>query len=93
MASLAYLLYERSDELLALLPRASKFELYKYTPSLAAAVLFIVLFALTTSLHSYQMFRTRTWFYIPFLLGGLCTYKPLSVAALPGLRRCCYLAT
>ncbi|QDS67564.1 hypothetical protein FKW77_003271 [Venturia effusa] len=52
--------------------RAEKFTYYHYDPSVAAAIIFIVLFLLTTLLHAYQMFRTRTWFFIPFVLGGLC---------------------
>jgi hypothetical protein len=47
------------------------FELYRYNPSIAAAVIFIVAFTLTTILHAYQMIRTRTWFYIPFVAGGV----------------------
>ncbi|KAB8075222.1 RTA1 like protein-domain-containing protein [Aspergillus leporis] len=48
----------------------SGFRLFYYDPSLAAAVIFILCFLLTTTLHTYQLFRTRTWFFIPFLLGG-----------------------
>ncbi|KAF2454164.1 RTA1 like protein-domain-containing protein [Lineolata rhizophorae] len=43
---------------------------YDYDPSLAAAILFCVLFSLTTLLHLYQMLRTRTWYFIPFCVGG-----------------------
>lgn len=50
----------------------SNFFLYQYEPSVAAAALFIGLFGITTALHSYQMIRTRTWFFIPFVCGGLC---------------------
>lgn len=50
----------------------SNFFLYQYEPSVAAAALFIGLFGVTTTLHAYQMMRTRTWFFIPFVLGGLC---------------------
>ncbi|TID27568.1 RTA1 domain protein [Venturia nashicola] len=53
-------------------PRKGGFSYYRYDPSVAAAILFIVLFSLATLLHAYQMFRTRTWFLIPFVLGGLC---------------------
>ncbi|EME81378.1 uncharacterized protein MYCFIDRAFT_72179 [Pseudocercospora fijiensis CIRAD86] len=48
----------------------SGFEYYHYHPSIAAAVVFILLFLATTSLHGYQMFRTRTWFMIAFFTGG-----------------------
>ncbi|PWY85055.1 RTA1 like protein [Aspergillus heteromorphus CBS 117.55] len=48
----------------------SSFEYYYYYPSLAAAVIFIVCFLLTTLLHTYQLIRTKTWFFIPFVIGG-----------------------
>lgn len=47
------------------------FKLYRYDPSIAAAVIFIIAFTLTTLLHGYQMIRTRTWFFIPFFIGGI----------------------
>lgn len=50
-----------------------EFKLYRYDPSMAAAVLFIILFLLITAIHSYQMFRTRVWIFIPFVIGGYCT--------------------
>lgn len=48
------------------------FKLYRYDPSMAAAVIFVILFFLVTVLHTYQMIRTRTWIFIPFVLGGVC---------------------
>ncbi|KAF9552161.1 RTA1-domain-containing protein [Agrocybe pediades] len=47
------------------------FALYRYAPSLAGCIVFCVLFTLTTGLHSLQLFRTRTWYMIPFAIGGL----------------------
>ncbi|KAF2632177.1 RTA1 like protein [Macroventuria anomochaeta] len=47
------------------------FVLYRYHPSLAAAAVFVVLFALTTGFHIFQTFRKRSWFMIPFIIGGL----------------------
>ncbi|KAF2088812.1 RTA1 like protein [Saccharata proteae CBS 121410] len=47
------------------------FKLYRYDPSMAAAVIFIALFGLTTALHCFQMIRSRTWFFIPFIIGGI----------------------
>ncbi|KAI3286475.1 hypothetical protein DTO002I6_8146 [Penicillium roqueforti] len=46
------------------------FELYRYTPSLVAAIIFIVLFVLTTTFHLYQVVRTRSWYFIIFVVGG-----------------------
>jgi hypothetical protein len=45
---------------------------YDYIPSIPTAVVFIILFMTTTILHCWQMFRGRTWFFISFVLGGLC---------------------
>ncbi|KAF3030345.1 hypothetical protein E8E12_001182, partial [Didymella heteroderae] len=47
------------------------FVFYRYHPSLAAAVLFTILFALMTALHFCQMVRKRAWFLAPFVVGGL----------------------
>ena len=47
---------------------------YTYYPSMGAAVVFVVLFAIVTILHTFQMFRTRTWFFIPLVIGGCCMY-------------------
>ncbi|KAL4993372.1 RTA1 like protein-domain-containing protein [Aspergillus recurvatus] len=48
----------------------SDFKLYRYNPSIGAAVLFIILFIIASGLHTYQAARTRTWFLIPFVVGG-----------------------
>jgi hypothetical protein len=52
------------------------FVLYRYRPSLAAAVLFIILFLLTTLFHTLQIWRKRTWYFIPLVIGGICTASP-----------------
>lgn len=61
-----------------LLPRQDDahdgFVFYYYEPSMAAAVIFVLLFGVSTIWHGVQMFMTRTWFMIPFLIGGLCQY-------------------
>lgn len=51
---------------------------YRYDPSLAAAVLFIVLFGIATLLHSFQLLRKRTWYFLPFVIGGFCEIIPSS---------------
>ncbi|KAH8629761.1 hypothetical protein IG631_14338 [Alternaria alternata] len=61
------------------------FKLYRYNPSMAAAVIFIVLFLLITALHFYQMMRTRTWIFIPFVIGGVCKLHPILVFAVKRL--------
>lgn len=42
---------------------------------MAAAIIFILLFGASAILHSVQMGATRTWFMIPFLIGGFCEYN------------------
>lgn len=49
----------------------SSFRYYYYDPSLAAAVVFASLFAITTILHLVQLIRKRTWYFIPFVIGGI----------------------
>ncbi|KAH8665194.1 RTA1 like protein-domain-containing protein [Tricladium varicosporioides] len=44
--------------------------LYNYYPSVGAAIFFAILFGIITSIHTYQLIRTRTWFLIPLLVGG-----------------------
>jgi hypothetical protein len=46
------------------------FQLYRYKPSLPAAIIFILLFLVLSILHTYQLLRRRTWFFIPFCAGG-----------------------
>lgn len=48
------------------------FKLYRYDPSLAAAIIFCILFLIITSIHLYQMVRTKTWILVPFVIGGSC---------------------
>lgn len=55
-----------------------EFTFYYYDPSTAAGAIFVVLFGLSTVLHFYQLIRTRTWFMIPFLIGGIREYLPPS---------------
>lgn len=61
------------------------FKLYRYNPSMAAAIIFIILFFLITALHFYQMMRTRTWIFVPFVIGGVCKLHPISVFAVKRL--------
>ena len=53
------------------------FKLYRYTPSLAAAVLFLVLFLLITLYHLYQVIRLKSWYFLVFVIGGICKSPPL----------------
>ncbi|BCS23573.1 RTA1 domain-containing protein [Aspergillus puulaauensis] len=49
---------------------AEDFQLYRYDPSVGAAVFFVIFFVLASGLHTYQMIPTKTWFFIPFVVGG-----------------------
>jgi hypothetical protein len=49
------------------------FQYYRYTPSIPAAIAFVIFFAVTAGLHTYQLARTRTWILLPLVLGGYCT--------------------
>ncbi|KAJ4027495.1 hypothetical protein NW761_012577 [Fusarium oxysporum] len=44
---------------------------YRYEPSLPASIIFIIIFAISSATHLFQIFKTRTWFFIPFLIGSL----------------------
>jgi len=48
--------------------------LWHYIPSLPAAILFAVLFALVTVAHGWKMISTRMWFCAPFVIGGICRF-------------------
>ncbi|OGM50530.1 hypothetical protein ABOM_000888 [Aspergillus bombycis] len=50
--------------------KSNDFEYYRYNPSIGAAVLFVILFIAATGIHTYQLVRTRTWYFIPFVIGG-----------------------
>ncbi|GAB1738096.1 hypothetical protein NU219Hw_g2630t1 [Hortaea werneckii] len=48
----------------------SDFQYYSYVPSMPAAIIFVILFGASTGWHLWQMIKTKTWFLIPFLIGG-----------------------
>ncbi|EMR66682.1 hypothetical protein MGN70_001215 [Eutypa lata] len=47
------------------------FDYYRYDPSMGAALLFVILFGISSALHLFQLVRHRTWYFIPFMLGGV----------------------
>ncbi|KAI1643205.1 RTA1 like protein [Daldinia loculata] len=47
------------------------FVFYRYRPSMAAAVIFILLFAISSLLHAKVLFQKRIWYFIPFVVGCL----------------------
>ncbi|KAJ5950033.1 hypothetical protein N7454_001617 [Penicillium verhagenii] len=50
---------------------SSTYVLYQYTPSLVAAVVFTVLFFLTTVFHLYQRITAHSKYFNPFIVGGI----------------------
>ncbi|KAH7092869.1 RTA1 like protein-domain-containing protein [Auriculariales sp. MPI-PUGE-AT-0066] len=46
-------------------------QLYHYEPSATAAILFGALFLISTLINTYQTIRTKTWYLIPFVVGGV----------------------
>jgi hypothetical protein len=48
---------------------------WNYVPSLPLAIVATTVFASLTILHIFRLFRTRTWFCIPFIIGGACEFK------------------
>ncbi|PLB49973.1 RTA1 like protein [Aspergillus steynii IBT 23096] len=61
--------------------------LWQYVPSLPAAVIFIVLFALGTAAHSWRIFKYRNRFCIAFLIG--CIFEFIGYCA----RAACHNST
>ncbi len=52
------------------------FKYYRYDPSLAAAVIFIMLFLVISVFHTWKLIRTKTWFFIAFAVGGHSEFCP-----------------
>jgi hypothetical protein len=54
-------------------PYRGDYYLWNYLPSTPAAALFTALFALGTVYVMWRTIKTRTWFCIVFIIGGLRT--------------------
>ncbi|KAJ5897519.1 RTA1-domain-containing protein [Penicillium tannophilum] len=52
-------------------PYKGGYYLWKYVPSLAAAIIFIILFICTTAFHLFKLWKNRARFCIPFAIGGI----------------------
>ncbi|KAK8171208.1 RTA1 like protein-domain-containing protein [Phyllosticta citrichinensis] len=50
---------------------AKEFILYRYDPSTALAAVFIFLFSNGSLAHGLFLWRHRTWYFIPFIIGGI----------------------
>jgi len=55
-----------------------KFEHYHYTPSLIAATTFAAFFFLSSVYHVIQLIKTKTWYFIPLVIGALSITPPSS---------------
>ncbi|KAH7091810.1 7-aminocholesterol resistance protein RTA1 [Auriculariales sp. MPI-PUGE-AT-0066] len=55
------------------------FKFYHYDPSGAAAIIIAFLFGLSTIINIYQMVRTRTWYLIPFIIGGIVSFTSIEL--------------
>ncbi|KAM0186721.1 hypothetical protein ACHAPI_011571 [Fusarium lateritium] len=47
------------------------FKLYRYDPSLPAAIVSVVVFAILTVLHIWRLFRVRAYYFTAFTIGGI----------------------
>ncbi|OAX78915.1 hypothetical protein ACJ72_06775 [Emergomyces africanus] len=47
------------------------FELYRYIPSLPAAIISVVVFAILTAGHTWRLLRARAFYFTAFTVGGL----------------------
>ncbi|CAI7625569.1 unnamed protein product [Penicillium glandicola] len=52
-------------------PYKGDYYLWKYVPSLPAAIIFLILFAGATTFHFWKLHQTKAWFCLAFALGGL----------------------
>ena len=59
------------------IPPEFDFKLYRYTPSLAGAIVGVCIFAILTGAHVWRMTRARAFYFTPFVIGGACAYSPL----------------
>ncbi|RSM02541.1 hypothetical protein CDV31_010905 [Fusarium ambrosium] len=50
---------------------AFDFKLYRYTPSLPAAIVSVVVFAVLTVLHTWRLLRARSFYFSAFTIGGV----------------------
>lgn len=61
------------------------FKLYHYEPTKVGALIFVVLFLGTSVFHTWQLFRARSWFVVPLVIGG---FRESLVTAHPQLKLC-----
>lgn len=64
-------------------PHKGGYYLWKYIPSLAAAVIFLLLFIVATGYHSWKLHKTKARFCIAFVIGGICMCCDITSFLLP----------
>ncbi|KAK5722304.1 hypothetical protein LTR15_005533 [Elasticomyces elasticus] len=52
-------------------PECFDFKLYRYNPSLGAAIAATLIFAVLTSVHLTLLVKAKTRYFVPFLIGGI----------------------
>ena len=50
------------------------FHLYRYTPSLPAAIAAVAVFGFLTAYHCWLIKRHKSFYFIAFVVGGICKY-------------------
>ena len=55
-----------------------EYKLWSYTPSTAGGAIACIVFFILTTLHAWRLAKNRTWFCIPFVVGGLVSASFLS---------------
>jgi hypothetical protein len=59
-------------------PEVFDFKLYRYNPSLPAAITAVIVFTILTVLHVWRLYKARAKYFIAFTLGGACKSSPSS---------------
>jgi len=55
-------------------PYIGDFYLWKFLPSQVAAIIFLALFLVLTTLHFWRIYQLRSWFCLPFAIGCVCKH-------------------
>ncbi len=58
-----------------------KIDPWSYSPSPAAALVFLILFAIATLWHTVIIFRRRVWYFVALAIGGGRTSSPSPVSS------------
>jgi hypothetical protein len=65
-------------------PYKGVYYLWKYVPSQAASITFIILFFIVTTLHFWRIFKLKSWFCLALVIGCVCKISPSYVKANSG---------